>query len=248
MVIGGLLSVGVLGLVVWSILQPAFAAARDAARSSACESNLLVIGAAIEEYYREHGSYPPAVVYDDNGKPMHSWRVLILPYLEPNVADLYDMEKPWDHADNMKLIREMPHVYRCPADGKAIQGETSYLAVVGPNTILNNANSNPTKRSREGEGPRLRDNPAETMVILDAAGCGVNWLEPKDIPIAALRAGLNSSNPAAPGSGHSHGVNVLMADESVLRLPETVSSDDLRAMATIDGGNEYIEVLEELDY
>lgn len=248
MVVGGLICAGVLGIVVWSLVEPAFRAARDAAKCSACEQNMLVIAAALEDYYQENGEYPPAVQYGDNGKAKHSWRVLILPYLGPEgkrVADMYDMEEPWDSKKNMVLVRDMPTVFRCPSDGKAIQGETSYLAVVGPRTLINR--DTPVKR-RGSDGPLLTDNASETMVIIEAAGSAVNWMEPKDIPVAALRAGLNSSNPASPGSEHQQGVNVLMADQSVIRFPDTIAADDLQAMSTIDGGNEYIEALDELAY
>ena len=65
------------------------------------------------------------------------------------------------------------------------------------------------------------------MIVLEAANSGVKWFEPKDVSIDGLPAGLNSSNPAAPGSSHSQGVNVLMADQTIVRLQDTVSVDDV---------------------
>ena len=251
MVAGGILSLGVFVVVVWSILQPAFQAARSAAQCAECETNLREIGEALEAYYSEHGEYPPAVVYGENGKPMHSWRVLILPHLGPKAQAIYEaykMDEPWDSKHNSNYVSLMPLVYACPSDRKSLQGETSYLAIVGDNTVINR--DRPTRRSAGYDGPVLRDNPSETMVILETSGSGVNWLKPQDIPVAALAAGLDSPNPASPGSDHLQGVNILMADQSILRIPPEldVSSDDLRGMATIDGGNEFIEVLDELAY
>ena len=250
MAFGGLLSLGVLGVVAYSILQPAIQAAHEASKCSECDSNLRTIGEALEAYYEDRGHYPPAIVYDEEtGKPMHSWRVLILPYLGPEaqrVHDMYDMNEPWDGPKNSMLTREVPRVFQCPSDAKSIQGETSYLAVVSDDTVINR--DDPTRKSGVHENI-LTDNPSETMVVLEASGSGVNWLEPKDIPVATLRAGLDSSNPASAGSEHPQGVNILMADGSIIRLePEAVSTDDLRAMSTINGENEYIEVLDELDY
>ena len=248
MIAAAVLCVGVLGIVVYAILQPAFQAARDAARCSACDSNLQRIGMALEDYYQEHGEYPPAVVRDESGKAMHSWRVLLLPHLGPQAArvhELYDMNEPWDSKKNAALVNQIPAVYECPSDIKSVKGETSYRAVVGPRTLINR--DVPVRR-RGADGPILTDNASETLVIIESDGSGVNWLEPKDIPVAALRAGLNSGNPAAPGSQHAQGVNILMADQSVLRVETTVSTEDLQRMATIDGNNEYIEVLDELAY
>jgi len=244
MVVVGLLSLCVLGIVVRSVLQPALRSARDGARCAECESKLRRIGQALEDYHNKHNRYPPAVVYDENGTLMHSWRVLILPYLGPEaerVHEMYDMEKPWDSNENLPLIQLMPNVYHCPADAKSVMGETSYLAVVGTNTVINNDRDKTTTRWD------ITDVSSETMVVLERAGSAFSWIDPKDIPMAALRAGLNSNNPTSPGSEHIQGVNILMADQSIVRLSDAVSSEDLRGLATI-GGNEYIEALEELAY
>lgn len=40
------------------------------------------IGFALQLYRCDHGTFPPPFTVDKNGKPLHSWRVLILPYLE----------------------------------------------------------------------------------------------------------------------------------------------------------------------
>ena len=169
--IGGVLCLGVLSVVVWSLLRPAFSAAREAAECSQCESNLIAISAALDSYYAKHGEYPPAVMYDENGQAMHSWRALLLPHLGPegiNLASQYNMDEPWDSNHNSNFVSRMPAVYACPSDGKSLQGETSYLAIVGDNTVINR--DRPTRRSADYDGPVLRDNPSETMVIIEASG------------------------------------------------------------------------------
>ena len=252
MVLAGILCASVLGVVVWSIIQPAYRAARAAARCSECEANLQAIGLALEDYYQANGEYPPAIVYDDNGQPKHSWRALLLPYLGlegKRLSQMYKMDEPWDGPTNKNLVSSMPDVYLCPSDATAVQGETSYLAVVGPRTLINR--DEPVRRvGGTGTGKVLLDNASETMVIIEASGCAVNWMKPQDIPVAALRAGLNSTNAKVPvpRSNHEQGVNILMADQSVLRVPQETSSEDLDAMATIDGNNEYIEILDEMAY
>ena len=45
--------------------------------------------------------FPPAVIFGPDGKPWHSWRVLILPYLEENeLYNAYDFSQPWDSPRN----------------------------------------------------------------------------------------------------------------------------------------------------
>lgn len=250
---GSLAAGAVTGLVLlviagMAIVRPVLKAAREAAKCSECESNLLEIGRALDDYYDTHGHYPPAVVRDEKGKPMHSWRVLLLPHLGPEAALVYreyDMDQPWDSTKNRLLQVRMPAVYKCPGDPGLVPEETSYLAVVGDRTVINSVQE--TKRT--GDGPFvLTDRAAETMVVIESRRSGVNWMEPVDIPFAALRAELNSNNAAAPGSEHVHGVNTLMADGSVIRLPDTTAAADLRGMATMNGDDEYIEVLDDILY
>ena len=57
-------------------------AARETARSMACERNLRQIGIAVRDYWDAFGRYPPACTYDKSGQPMHSWRLLILPFMD----------------------------------------------------------------------------------------------------------------------------------------------------------------------
>jgi len=79
------LTMVVLGL--WCIigwLLPPVDSVRDSARRLTCTGNLKQIAAALQAYHQANGCFPPAYIADKNGKPMHSWRVLILPYLDRN--------------------------------------------------------------------------------------------------------------------------------------------------------------------
>ena len=68
---------------------------------------------AVAMYEEANGPLPPFVP-DENGKPMHSWRVVVLPYAEEVVLyEEYDFSKPWDSPENMAL--EMPNWFACPA-------------------------------------------------------------------------------------------------------------------------------------
>ena len=74
------LSIAVLliGGVVWYFapLRPKAVKTMPSARG-----NLWLIGYAIQLYHKENGQLPPAFIRDESGKPAHSWRVIILPYL-----------------------------------------------------------------------------------------------------------------------------------------------------------------------
>src|SRR5678816_1789236 len=100
--------------VLIALLLPAVQSAREAARRSQCKNNLQQIGLALHNYHELCGSFPPAYFTDESGRPIHSWRVMILPQLdEMGLYSRYRWDEPWDGPNNSKLLSEMPAVYRC---------------------------------------------------------------------------------------------------------------------------------------
>ncbi len=74
------------GWGVTRLLAPVVQATRQQARQTQCAANLERILAAMQAYHQKHGHLPPAYSQDQDGQPLHSWRVLLLPYLGPEVA------------------------------------------------------------------------------------------------------------------------------------------------------------------
>ena len=49
------------------------------------------------------GAFPAAYVADENGRPMHSWRVALLPFLEQSdLYSQYNFNEPWDSPENLR--------------------------------------------------------------------------------------------------------------------------------------------------
>src|SRR5438067_2250340 len=64
-------------------------------------NHLLQIGLALHRYYQAHGGLPPAAVQSKDGRPLYSWRVLVLPYLEEQALyEQFDLDEPWDGPHN----------------------------------------------------------------------------------------------------------------------------------------------------
>ena len=65
-----------------------------------CHEKLHNLSVALFAYQEAFGTFPPAFLPDAQGKPVHSWRVILLPYLKENgTKDLYDFyrfNEPWD--------------------------------------------------------------------------------------------------------------------------------------------------------
>ena len=117
------------------MLLPAVNSASGSVRGGQCANNLRQIALALLNYEQANGCFPPAYIADKNGKPVHSWRVLILPYLdETAMYKMYDFTQPWDGPKNRKLLATRPPVFCCPGDRKTRASganQASYVAVVG---------------------------------------------------------------------------------------------------------------------
>jgi prepilin-type processing-associated H-X9-DG protein len=213
------------------LLAPVQMAVSDP-RREACQKNLKQIALALDNYERANGCLPPAYIADKNGRPMHSWRVLLLPYLEDDFATKlykkYNFNEPWDGRHNYELCTSRPRCYVCPSDRGASSPTanfTNYVAVVG------------AKAAWSGEKPRKAADlvPAEsTITVVEIAQNRFPWTAPQDFNIDASPG---SSEPATASSNHSSakqaaryrergGANVAMADGSVWYLCGSLLGSD----------------------
>ena len=110
-----LVVIAIIAILV-ALLLPAVQQAREAARRTQCKNNLKQIGIALHSYHDVYKTFPPAYIPDEDGKPMHSWRVLILPFIEQQALyEQYDFNEPWDGPNNSQLANVVISVYQCPS-------------------------------------------------------------------------------------------------------------------------------------
>ena len=171
-------------LFLIALLLPAVCCAREAARRMQCMNNLKQIGLALHNYHQTYKCFPPAYVADKNSKPMHSWRVLILPFMECEALyKQYDFNEPWNGPNNKKLLENRPKGYVCPSD-EEVRKEgatcTSYVAVVGPNAAWR------SEKPQSLEGTDLCEKASITIMVVETVGAGINWTEPRDLPLDSL--------------------------------------------------------------
>jgi len=96
-----ILGVFVCGGILVALLLPAVQSAREAARRAQCSNNLKQIALAFHNYHDTYRTFPPAYIPDEDGNPKHSWRVLILPFLEQRALyEQYNFDEPWDSPNN----------------------------------------------------------------------------------------------------------------------------------------------------
>jgi hypothetical protein len=187
-------------LFVLAMLLPAISVAREGARRATCGNNLRQLALALHNYHDRYGCFPPAYVADKDGKPVHSWRVLILPFMECRpLYERYDFNEPWNGPHNRKLLAERPSELACLSDENArARGSThtNYLAVMG------------TRTAWRGDKPRstrdadLAGKSASTIMLVEVADANINWTEPKDLSIDVFQNGDSPSMRVVPSSRH----------------------------------------------
>lgn len=215
-----------------ALFIPFSGGSREAARRIQCANNLKQIGLALHSYHDEFGCFPPAYVTDEDGKPMHGWRVLILPYMEQQpLYDQYDFNEPWDGPNNSKLHDTMVATYSCPSQPREdSENTTSYVAVVGSDTVF------PGDQSTTFED--ITDGTSNTLLVVEISNSGIHWMEPRDLNVEEMPAVINPGEGRSRGisSMHPEGAQVLWADGAIHLLPNSLPTKTLRAKLTIAGG------------
>ncbi len=165
---------------------------RDASRRMSCSNNLKQIVLALHSYHDAYKSFPPACLTDKNGQPMHSWRVLILPFLEANpLYQTYRFDEPWDGPNNSTLATGMPLPYACPSRNNRSSGLTSYVAVIGSQTAW------PGSKAR-----KLADFPdgtTRTVIVMEVPAAQIPWMEPRDLDLQEALDLLTSRDSTQAG-------------------------------------------------
>ncbi|WP_337176553.1 DUF1559 domain-containing protein [Paludisphaera sp.] len=204
----------------------------DAGRQE-CRRNLMHIALAMHNYHSQHNSFPPAYSTDADGKPLLSWRVLILPFLD--AEDLYKEfrpDEPWDSPHNKALIPRMPKYYACPSTlgGTLAPGTTTYKRPVGAAIGVDPARGLPLHQVTDGTS-------ATIMVLETPADQAVEWTRPGDLEVG------EQVDPKSLLGRHVGGANAVMFDGAAHFLPDTRKPTTLRRMLTPSAG----EVIEEED-
>ncbi|MDO4628255.1 MAG: DUF1559 domain-containing protein [Planctomycetia bacterium] len=157
--------------------------------------NLRKLGIAMQRYRLEHdGLLPPAFSVDAEGKPLHSWRVLILPYIgDEKCKELYAkirLDEPWDSVYNKEFHDEMPEVFRCPGLDKPVNrkqvspaSETNYSVIVGENQLFDGTGTGRDYVQMMRENPTRK---VEKMALITERPNSVPWMRPDAEPTTEM--------------------------------------------------------------
>ena len=200
---------------------------KDAASLSQSSNNLKQIGLAMHNYHDTYNGLPPAAICDKAGRPLLSWRVLILPYIEyDNLYKEFHLDEAWDSDHNKKLLAKMPRVYALPTQ-KPGDTNTHYRVFVG-----NDAAFDYLKGHRLTE---FTDGTSNTLLVVTAADA-VPWTKPDELAFDPKKDMTKLLGTVVNGR-----CQAAFADGSVRTFGKIPTEKTLNALITRNGG----EVIED---
>jgi hypothetical protein len=198
--------------------------ARQAAQRVKRMNDLHQLSIAALNDEMKAGRFPPAASRDPNGKPLLSWRVHLLPFLDGGeIYKEFHLDEPWDSEHNKKLIAKMPGFFRGdPKDGVP-EGHTTVMVFTGAGT--------PFGVEKGISSAQIADGSSNTISFVVAGpDKAVPWTKPQDLP-------FDPANPiAALGKIPDRGFVAAMFDGSVRQLPKNIPAATLKALITHAGG------------
>jgi len=227
------MNIGASAPVAVALLLPAVQAGREAARRMQGANNLKQLLLSMHNFHDVNAGFPAAYSTNKDGKPLLSWRVHILPYLEQQqLYQEFHLDEPWDSEHNKKLIAKMPVLFRSP-NSLAAPGKTIYLGVGGKQGLLGKPLD--PKDDRQANGVRMADitdGTSNTVMIVEASDAvAVEWTKPEEwVP--------DEKDPLKGLLGlRPNGFNAAFADGSVRFLSKSIDLQTLKNLFMRDDGN-----------
>ena len=200
--------------------------ARAAAVRTHCKGLLCHINVALHHYHEDHGCLPPAYVLGSDGKPIHSWRVLVLKYLNQDAYEAYDFDEPWNGPNNSRLAtHECASLFQCPASSQVGSIYTNYVAVGGPETVFPAHRSVTFTEIPDSRAPGVRD----TIFLVEVAQSDIQWMEPRDLRFDQMPFTINDDMNSGMSSHHPGGAYAVTRGSSGGKwFPVTTNGESLR--------------------
>lgn len=204
-------------IAAWPAFQ-VFHTVRLKAHLSASRAKLKQIGVALHQYHDKYECFPPAYVQGPDNKPWHSWRVLLLPFLdEQELYERYRFDEPWDGPHNRELQAHRPEVYASGLQQSPLKSVTTYLGVVSRRTMWP---ANYCVKISD-----VTDGTSNTIMLLENASSDVVWSEPREMREKDALALLRPDNPDQPSKPFPYSIPALFADASVRVISPQIGRD-----------------------
>jgi hypothetical protein len=204
---------------------------RQGANRAKSSNNLKQLLIAMHNYHDTNGRLPTAAIYSKDGKPLLSWRVALLPYLEEQqLYKQFHLDEPWDSEHNKKLLAQMPKVF-APVGVKTKEPNTTFYQVfTGKGTLF--------EGNRGIRFPEVTDGLSNTIMMAEA-GTPVPWTKPEDMafdgdkPLPKLGGVFDGNFFIAFADGSVRFVNKKF-NEKILRKAITRADGELPELDKLD--------------
>ena len=207
-------------------LMELLAPARKSAQQTHRSNDLRQIILAMHNYESAYKSFPAYANFDEDGKPLLSWRVHVLPFLEQGALyKQFKLDEPWDSPHNIKLVEKMPVCFADPSMGLADlnkAGKTRYLVPRTEGTMFHKVEG-----ITFGD---ITDGSSNTIAIVSVKPAkAVIWTKPVDWEV-------DLENPAVDLIGDGNAAVVARADGSTFTIESDMKTEKLKALLTVSGG------------
>lgn len=214
-------------LVVFFLGMPALRRQMKIADRNNDLSRMKAIATALNAYCDRYGTYPPPNLVDPTGKPLLSWRVLILPFM--GYKDLHDefaLDQPWNSPLNMSLIKRMPEVF-CSSNSPDAYGakQPNFVLLTGNATVF--PPSGPLGRTQVADLP--------TLLLVETNNGLVAWTEPGDIDVSVSGVRFGSKSMESIGGLHAEVALGVDTRGDAMIIPKTTTIAELDALVSPNG-------------
>ena len=198
--------------------------------------NLKYLLFSMHQYHDAHQTIPPAYTVDASGKPLHSWRVLILPYIDQKA--LYDqirLNEPWDSEYNKQFHNRDVATFHSGATNSP-KGFTDFSMVVGPDTITDG----PTARLFSA----IPDGTSNTIILVERA-TPVCWMDPTEVTQEAAVLGFGAS-PEGMAAFYNGGERAIvgMMDGGAMQVRTADATPDQIQIALSRASGQRVTILQ----
>ncbi len=228
------LGIGCLFFLVFglALLLPPVSRVREAGPSGYAKNNLKQMALAMHNHNDAYGSLPQATAYrDKDGKPLLSWRVALLPFIEQdNLFKQFKLDEPWDSPHNIKLLPRIPRTYLLADQTNTGAGLTHYQVLVGPDAYEDFPTGKPGFQLGLKIPGSFPDGTSNTILFVIAEQ-GVPWTKPDDLQY--------DPNGPLPRLSKRYPVGYIfgLADGGTRTVPFSISEQTLRNAITRSDGN-----------
>jgi hypothetical protein len=215
------------------LLAAPMAAAKEAAERAQRISLFKQLALALANYESVNNALVGPASYDQAGRPLLSWRVHLLPYLDQQALYAeFHLDEPWDSPHNRQLIERMPACYADPSSAvlQAVgAGRTTFVTPVAVETLFP-----PRAALPQGEPVTLRDvkdGTSKTIAFVEVVPeRAVVWTKPDDweVQLSQPLQGVQRADRS--------GFTVAFCDGSVRYLTNDITPQQFAAMLTRAGG------------